>query len=355
LCYHVGDVFGYRLFRKRGSKLSISQAIMGQIKVSIITTVYTPERLKDISELLDSLAAQTYKNTETLVVAERSVELADSIKKYIADKGYPSMRVLFNEGEWGSYPSRNLAIGEARGDIIAFVDDDALPFPNWVEQTVKVYDEDSSVAGVTGPILPLWQDKSMKWFPRELYWIFSCTYREVAGRTEVRNGFCTNLSFRREAFDSCGRFKPSLVGGGWGRSDWQQPAAQETEFCLRVTRGIGKRIVYDPNVRVRHKVYGYRLSSGFLARRAYWEGYAKAMLNRWYRDDDGEVLATEYALLRRILLGRLPMTLGRLFRRPATAWRQLWVVMVVLSGVAGGYFSYKFLSLFRRGEPYSDG
>jgi glycosyltransferase involved in cell wall biosynthesis len=316
--------------------------------VSIITTVYNPERLKDIEELLDSLNAQSYKDTETLIVAERSVELADSIKKYIAEKGYASMRVLFNEGEWGSYPSRNLAIGQARGDVIAFVDDDALPFPDWVAQMVKVYNEDGSVVGVTGPILPLWRDRSMKWFPRELYWVFSCTYREVVGRAEVRNGYCTNLSFRREAFDSCGLFKASLVGGGWGKSDWQQPAAQETEFCLRVRRGTGKRIVHDPKVRVKHKVYGYRLSSGFLARRAYWEGYAKAMLNRWYRDDDGEVLATEYALLRRILLGRLPRTLGRLFRRPATAWRQLRAVVTVLAGVAGGYLSYIFLSLFRR-------
>jgi len=323
--------------------------------VSIVTTVYTPERLKDITELLDSLNAQSYKDTETLIVAERSVELADSIKKYITDKGYANMRVLFNEGEWGSYPSRNLAIGEAKGDIIAFVDDDALPFPDWVEQTVKVYSEDSSVVGVTGPILPLWQDRSMKWFPRELYWIFSCTYREVVGRAEVRNGYCTNLSFRREAFESCGRFKTSLAGGGWGKSDWQQPAAQETEFCLRVKRGTGKRIVHDPKVRVRHKVYGYRLTSGFLARRAYWEGYAKAMLNRWYRADDGEVLATEYQLLRRILLGRLPQTLRRLFRQPSTGWRQLWAVAVVLAGVAGGYFSYSFLSLFRRREPRGDG
>jgi glycosyltransferase involved in cell wall biosynthesis len=323
--------------------------------VSIVTTVYTLDRLKDINELLGSLNAQTYRNTETLVVAERSAELADSIKKYIAEKGYANMRVLFNQGEWGSYPSRNLAIGEAKGDIIAFVDDDALPFPNWVERMVRVYSEDSSVVGVTGPILPLWQDKSMKWFPRELYWIFSCTYRELAERTEVRNGFCTNLSFLREAFESCGRFKSSLVGEGWGKSDWQQPASQETEFCIRVKKGTGKRIVYDPGVRVRHKVYSYRLSSGFLARRAYWEGYAKAMLNRWYRADDGEVLSTEYALLRRILLGRLPQTLGRLFRRPATAWRQLWAVAIVLSGVAGGYFSYNFLSLFRRREPGGDG
>jgi glycosyltransferase involved in cell wall biosynthesis len=328
---------------------------MGQVKVSIITTVYTPERLKDITELLDSLNAQTYKNTETLIVAERLPELADSIKKYIAEKGYPNMRVLFNEGEWGSYPSRNLAIGEAKGDIIAFVDDDALPFPDWVEQTVKVYGEDSSVIGVTGPILPLWQDRSMDWFPRELYWIFSCTYREVVGRAEVRNGFCTNLSFLREAFDSCGLFKSSLVGEGWGKSDWQQPAAQETEFCLRAKKGTGKRIVHDPGVRVRHKVYSYRLGSRFLARRGYWEGYAKAMLKHWYHPYDEEVLSTEYELLRYMLLKLLLRIVGRLFRQPATAWRQLWALIVVLSGVAGGYLNYNFLSLFRRREPRGDG
>jgi glycosyltransferase involved in cell wall biosynthesis len=321
--------------------------------VSIITTAYTPDRLKDIIELLDSLNAQSYKSTETLVVAERLPELAGSIKKYIAEKGYPSMRVLFNQGEWGSYPSRNLAIGEAKGDIIAFVDDDAVPFPDWVERMVKVYSEDSSVIGVTGPILPLWQDKSVDWFPRELYWVFSCTYRELPERAEVRNGFCTNLSFRREAFDRCGRFRSSLAGEGWGKSDWQQPAAQETEFCLRVRRGTGQRIVYDPDVRVGHKVYGYRLSTSFLARRAYWEGYAKAMLNRWYRanDEKEKVLSAEYQLLRRILLERLPQALGRLFWQPATAWRRLWVLAVVLSGVAGGYLSYSLSSLFRRSEP----
>jgi len=328
---------------------------MGQVKVSIITTVYTLERLKDVNELLDSLAAQTYKNTETLIVAERLLELADSIKKYIAEKGYPNMRVLFNEGEWGLSAARNLAIGEAKGDIIAFVDDDAVPFLDWVEQTVKVYSEDSSVLGVTGPILPLWQDGAMDWFPRELYWIFSCTYREVVGRAEVRNGYGTNLSFRREAFGSGERFKTALGVKGRGQKGWQEPGAEEAEFSLRMRRKTGKYIVYDPAVRVRHKVYGYRLSSGFLARRAYWEGYAKAMLNHWYRADDGEVLSTEYELLRRIVFRRLPQTLGRLFRQPATGWRQLWTVAVVLSGVAGGYLSYNCSGLFRRKEPQGDG
>ena len=199
---------------------------MNLTKVSIIIPCYTLDRFKDITELLDSIKAQTYRNTETLVVAERSPELVDSIKRYIAEKGYSRMRVLYNEGEGGSYPSRNLAIGQAKGKIIAFVDDDAILFPDWVEQTVRTYTGDESVIGVTGPILPLWQEESMSWFPRELYWIFSCKYWDVAEKTEVRNGYCTNLSFRREAFGSCGLFKTSLVGKGRGKSDWQQPAAQ---------------------------------------------------------------------------------------------------------------------------------
>jgi len=51
-------------------------------KVSIITTSYTLDRLKDITELLDGMHAQTYKNIETLVITERSPELNESIKAY---------------------------------------------------------------------------------------------------------------------------------------------------------------------------------------------------------------------------------------------------------------------------------
>jgi glycosyltransferase involved in cell wall biosynthesis len=321
-------------------------------KVSIITTCYTLDRLKDVTELLDSIQAQSYKNTETLIVTERSAELTDSISRYIAERGYPHMQVLYNEGEWGSYPSRNLAIEQAKGEIIAFVDDDAILFPDWVEEMVKTYAQDSSVIGVTGPILPLWEQESMSWFPRELYWIFSCTYYDIVDKVEVRNGYATNLSFRREAFATCGLFKASLVGKGRGRSDWQQPAAQETEFCLRTKRSTGKRIIYDPNTKVGHKVYSYRLGAKFITKRAYWEGYAKAMLDRWYRPSGEAVLSTEYKLLRRILFRLLPQTLGRLFYQPGNSLRQLWVVTVVLSCVAGGYLSYKWSTLFGRSEPY---
>ena len=323
-------------------------------KISIVVASYTIGRFQDLVELLDSIQAQTYQNVETLLVIERSLELYHAIEKYIAERSYPHVQMLYNQGEWGISSARNLAIGQVTGDIIAFTDDDALLFPDWAGETAKTYAQDSSTIGVAGPILPLWEQESMNWCPREYYWIFSCTYWDMAGKEEVRNGYGTNLSFRREAFDVAGLFKTSLGVRAGGRIGWQRPGGEETEFSLRVRRKTGKRSIYYPQVRVRHKVYRYRLTTGFVTRRAYWEGYAKAMLNQWYRSSESEtaILATEYELLRRILSRLLPQTLGRLFRQPLIALRQLWVTVMVLSCVAGGYLGYKLSRLLGHGQPY---
>jgi glycosyltransferase involved in cell wall biosynthesis len=317
-------------------------------KVSIIATSYTLDRFKDITELLDGIQAQTYKNLETLIVTEGSPELLKRIRAYVNEKGYSKVQVLSNKGERGSYPSRNLGIRRARGEVIAFIDDDALPFPNWVEEMARTYIEDSSIIGLTGPILPLWEQDSMAWFPVEFYWIFSCTYWGWRGKREVRNGYCTNLSFRREAFDSCGFFKTSIEVEKGGKSDWQQPGGEETEFCLRVKQKTGKRIIYDPNMKVKHRVYGYRLSTRFIAKRAYWEGYAKALLNEWYRSSESKVLATEYSLLRRILFRLLPNSLRLLFCQPGVALHRLWVTFLVLLGVGAGYCAGSVRNLIYR-------
>jgi len=323
---------------------------MTSVKISIIVPCYTMDRLRDITELLDSVQAQTYKEIETLIVAERSTELASSISDYVQEKGYGKIKVLYNQGDWGSYAARNLGIEQAQGDVLAFIDDDALLFPDWAEETARNYAEDDSVVGLTGPILPLWEHDSMSWFPRELYWIFSCTYWDWSEKKEVRNGYGTNISFLRQAFDICGLFKNRLEAGEGGKRDWQRPGAKETEFSIRVTQEMGKRIVYSPNVRVKHKVYHYRISTGFIAKRAYWEGYAKAWLSRWSRARNRKVLATEYELLRRIFLNLIPNSLALLFRHPTVALRKLWVTALVLSCVSGGYIVYNLSGFFGRGR-----
>lgn len=310
------------------------------------------DRLSDVTGLLDSIQVQTCRDVETVIITEKVPELTDKLEGYISEKGYSGMKVVFNDGEAGLSAARNLGVAHARGNIIAFIDDDALLCPGWVEETLKTYD-DFSVVGVTGPILPLWEQESMSWFPREFYWIFSCTCRDMDKLTEVRNGYGTNISFRQEAFDN-GGFRTNLGCKGRGTGGWQEPGAEELDFSLRVRRHSQKRIVYNPSIKVRHRVYRYRFTTRFIARRAYWEGYAKSMVRRWYHDKSGEeVLSVEYGLLRRIIFHLLPITFLRLLWRPATALRQLYVTFLVLAGVAAGYLNSEISILLHRSEYYA--
>lgn len=309
-------------------------------QISIITTSYTMDRFKDITELLDSIQAQSYKKFETIVVADKAPELAEKIRNHIHQRGYSDILVLCNEGKRGLSSARNLGIGQGSGEIIAFVDDDALPLPTWAEETAKAYAEDASIVGLTGPVLPLREDKSMAWFPKEFYWIFSCTYWDWTEPTEVRNGYLNNISFRREAFDLCGFFKTNLGAKGSGESGKHELVGEETEFSLRVKRQTHKRIVYHPDIKVKHKVYRYRLTNSFIRKRAYWEGYTKAMFTRIYRSDSEAVLSTEHELVRRIFSRLIPGSLKLLLSQPKVALCRLWVTILVLACAAAGYLRY---------------
>lgn len=331
-------------------KQTLEYKSMNFLPISVVTSCYTMDRFNDITELIDSLQSQNYKDIETIIVAERSLELAEHIKRYTQNKSYTNVHVLYNQDEWGLSSSRNLGIRQASGQIIAFIDDDALPLPNWAEEMAKAYTEDSTVIGLTGPIVPLWENESMVWFPKEFYWIFSCTYWNWTNPTDVRNGYGTNISFRREAFDLCGYFKTTLGAKGGGESGKHELGGEETEFSLRVRNKTHKRIVYHPNISVKHRVYRYRFKSSFMSKRAYWEGCTKAALKKECRFNNEVVLSTEYKLLYRIFFRLIPESLILFFRHPWVALHRIGVTILVLSCVAAGYSAYSMSSFFYRKE-----
>jgi glycosyltransferase involved in cell wall biosynthesis len=315
--------------------------------ISIIVTSYTTERLKDIMELLDSIKGQTYPDIETIFIVECSKDL---IVEITAQKqNMRNLRVVYNDGEPGLSAARNLGIKEAKGEIIAFIDDDAVLSPEWAEATAKAYAGNASVIGVTGPILPLWEESSMAWFPREFYWIFSCTYYDWTEPTEVRNGYGTNISFKREAFDASGLFLTNLGAKGGGESGKHELSGDETEFSIRVRGKTGKHIFYYPDIKVQHRVYKYRLTSRFIAKRGYWEGYTKAMFKRSLQNSgiNEKLLNVEYSLLRRIMFKLFPEILKGFFSSPITAWRKLCITVVVLTSVSAGYIA-NLLTIYKR-------
>jgi glycosyltransferase involved in cell wall biosynthesis len=307
--------------------------------ISIIVTSYTTQQLKDIIELLDSIKTQSYPNVETIFVVERSQELYTIIKAQ--EKEIPNLKVIFNDATPGMSASRNLGIKESMGQIVAFVDDDAVLTQQWAEETAKAYDRDEGIIGLTGPIVPLWEEPSMAWFPREFYWIFSCTYYDWTEPTNVRNGYGTNISFKREAFNRAGLFLTNLGYFEGSKSGLHLLTSEETEFSMRVTSKTGYRILYHPSIKVIHKVYKYRFNLRPIAKRAYRVGYTKAIFKKLYANYDN-VLNVENDLLKQIFLKLFPDILKRFFYSPRIALRRLSITIVVLSSVASGYLSGVF-------------
>jgi len=307
--------------------------------LSVVFTTHTAERLQDVEELLGSLRQQSYPKLELIFVAERQPELMERVEVFARRRGIDNLKVVFNDGQAGLSPARNLGVRYARGEIIAFLDDDVIPFPDWAQSVVQSY-ADPSVIGVTGPGLPLWQHDSLRWLPEEFYWIVSCTaFSGWNERRPVRSAWGMNMSFRREAFDHC-RFSHEAGQTNGGFEAWKAGPFDDAEFSINLRLKTGRAVIFDPGVRVWHKVYAYRLTPRFIRGQSFWQGYTKALLRRTYAaDEDMRGLSREYDLLRRIILGLLPRTLVHLPRSPALAWPRLRLIASVLLHVALGYLA----------------
>jgi glucosyl-dolichyl phosphate glucuronosyltransferase len=310
--------------------------------VSVVVSSYSDDRFHDLVRLLDSLESQSYRNFEIIVVIEKSRVLYQRIRQHLKTRNYLNNRIIFNDGAQGLSSARNLGIKCAAGDVIAFIDDDALASSAWLQETVKTYSDFPDAAGVTGPVVPLWENKSMAWFPRELYWIFACTDGDEKQNRSTRNGFGTNMSFKKEIFSRCGCFSEHLGAKGGGKNGKNELVGEDTEFSLRVRRQTGGSIIFSPGVLVQHRVYRYRFNREFVAKRSYWEGYTKVIFNKMNRPANENTLSKEYALLKQILFGLIPSTLPGLVLAPRTSWKRLSVTLMVLACVAFGYVRGSF-------------
>lgn len=313
--------------------------------VSAVATTYAVERLPDVEELLDSLAAQTYSKLEIIFVAERVPEIADRVRRYAAQRHIANLRVVFRQGGGGLSGARNIGVSEARGDIVAFIDDDAIARHDWVEAIVAVLSAHPAAIGVAGGATPIWEDPAMAWLPEEFFWIISCpvpAWTGVTGIQPVRNAWGVNMAFRREAF-ARRRFSEQF-----GVSNRGLPASlklglqgDDTEFCFRLTGETARPILFAPACQVFHKVRRERLTVRFTRRHAFWEGYTKAtigaLMNRRRPGKRRFALSSEFVVFRRLVCSLLPRAAALMFRHPRRALRQITLALDVLAHFGLGY------------------
>jgi glucosyl-dolichyl phosphate glucuronosyltransferase len=302
--------------------------------LSIVLTSYSMDRYGDLCELLDSIKAQTPDDSgklldiETIFISERCPELSQKIRVYADRIGLAGLRVIDSDQTLGLGGARNLGTQEAKAGIIAFVDDDVVLFPDWALQMLKSYQYGSPI-GVTGAAFPRWQDKKLDWLPKRFYWLISCT--EWTGwdkLTEARSLWGMNMSLKREAFAAAGSFNTRL--------GYHSPIAEDLEISLRVKNATGQKFLFNPEVKVWHKVYAYRISRKYVAARALHIGTSRRILRSLNLKNLAPV-HLEQGVLSGIISICLKLPLD-FIRHPISALKKIMVVTMIVIYTAKGYF-----------------
>jgi cellulose synthase/poly-beta-1,6-N-acetylglucosamine synthase-like glycosyltransferase len=282
--------------------------------ISAIIATYGMERIDDTHQAIDSIIGLKDDDVDIIVVIDRNDELISDLQKCYGGK----IRTVISETK-GLSNARNLGVAEARGDIVAFIDDDAVVCPGWANHIRKVFSNHPSADALTGRIDPEWMQSGLDWLPRTLYWIVSCTYMDTG--KNIRTVIGTNMAFRKEKLLELGGFHQKLgaiqkwkkVGGKWISKTGL--VGEERDLCIRLLNS-GGHIAYSREMAVKHKVYGFRLTMKNILERCYWEGYSKALISRMYRGDS-MTLEQDYIFL---LIRSIPGESGGIvrFRQAAT-------------------------------------
>ncbi|MER5461254.1 glycosyltransferase family 2 protein [Streptomyces sp. NPDC002668] len=247
---------------------------------SVVICVYTEDRWEDILAAVDSVRTQSLPALETLLVVDHNAALLERLGREYKESAAEreEVRVLANAGPRGLSAGRNTGIAAARGEFVAFLDDDAVAERDWLRYFAEGYD-DRSVMAVGGRTMAAWASgRRPVWFPEEFDWVVGCTYRGLPhGKVRVRNVLGGNASFRRSAFDASGGFATGI-----GRDGDKRPlGCEETELCIRLAKALPDAVLLiDDRAVIHHKVPAVRERFGYFRTRAYAEGLSKALVAR---------------------------------------------------------------------------
>jgi glucosyl-dolichyl phosphate glucuronosyltransferase len=225
-------------------------------------------RAELVASAVQAAVAETRAaGAEVVVVDNASSDGTPVVLAALAARMPGAFRVL-REPRLGLSVARNRGLAEARGDVVAYLDDDAVPRAGWLAALVAPY-RDPAVVAVGGRIVLRFAGSPPSWLSPELHSALSAFDLGPAARP-VRYGeatypFGANISFRAAAARAAGGFSATV--GPLGR---QQLVHDETDLCYRLEHAGGV-VWYAPDAVVDHHVVPERLSPRWMLRR-HWSG-----------------------------------------------------------------------------------
>ena len=223
----------------------------------ISVVIPTRNSSKDLDECLKSLSKQTYRNFEIIIVFDSKQDVnIDLAKQHKA-------KALFDKKHTigGAYFTGSTA---AKGDIIAFIDDDCIAPKDWLSKLKKEFEKEIDVVGGED-IIP----EQSSSFQKAAYQIDIARVLKspVFGKSACKRLRTANVAYHKTVFSE-DNFNPKLKG------------LQEPEFHYRLLKK-GLRMKFNPSLYVYHK---RRSNLKGIFNQIYRNGLAKIELIKMHKE-----------------------------------------------------------------------
>lgn len=224
-----------------------------------------------LNEVLHGLARQTTRDFDVVVVDNNVPRRWEGPIQL----GRDLYAVVVHEPRNGLQFARNTGVACTQGEVVAFLDDDAIPARTWLDCLLRGLNRHGSAA-VGGTVSLDFAIEPPSWLgvaERAMLSELSYAGEDVPCLREDMYIVGANMCIRRSSFDTYGEFDTRF-----DRTADTLRSSGELEFQRRLQEA-GERVSFIAAARVRHQIPAARLSERYFAKRAYWQGRSDALLH----------------------------------------------------------------------------
>lgn len=252
---------------------ALNEPVAAAVPVSVVICCYTAERREGLDLAIEAVLDQLSPADEMIVVVDGNELLYRDLSSTCGHR----VLLVQNKFARGLSGARNTGLRVASGDVVVFLDDDAVLRPAALDG-VRTAFFDTTVTALGGAVHPAWHAGSEPgWFPPEFGWVVGCDYRGLPpDGSPIRNPIGAAMAVRRADLTDIGGFAEQL-----GRTGAVPTGCEETMMGIELTRRDAQaRIIRQTDFAVSHSVPRDRMTLSYFIRRCYHEGRSKAMLTR---------------------------------------------------------------------------
>ncbi len=223
---------------------------MASVRISVVIVTYN--RPAEANKAILSLLNQSSKPFEIILIDDASDP------PFILEEITSKINIIRFDEEIGLSAARNYGIKTAKGDYVAFIDDDCIATKTWIEEVQKAIKTGGDILG--GPLKPRFNVTPPKWWSED-----DLGYFAGVGNSASQQIWGANMIFKREIFQDIGFFDSRI-----GRQKGKLLSGEDSEL---ISRGKGiYTILFVTKAVVFHSVKTERLSMSYIIRWSYNSG-----------------------------------------------------------------------------------